>query len=512
MSSLPKIGASDSFRDPLVLRFDGKPGFLPDAPKFFDAALFSEWRPSIDEGFWRRLRDWALRGDHRSLARILAMEQRTVAQPTATGFENVDLPYPNVILLLPQRSKEASQEALDYADAATSAVTSAMERTWSRYVDPILGSRARAYPAKLDVAASCLAFMGEGVFAPRPNERPVGWVRVRLESGAVRSPSLPDGEPAGLYRGQTQLLFSGDWRVSPAACNDLADYPGAFLVRSTRAADGGPRCGVSFHRLEDVNIAWPLVKPLAPSWGDEGVGDAVYKVSFVHEDAQSVFQIEVCADERPSRLLARKPAGLAFAIVGVVEPQDEAGRPARRWWFDLDRDRDGLLCSSAMAPARRSVVCSGNSIEGWDWSRPGARAARGREFGWQNGKRGDEPIRIVARQRPLGWLRAPRTDEPIGYAPATSGDGFALDWLDFAGAIEFTGASAKRWAEIRADLAAEDVPPSGEDLMPGLSPGPGEPEFWVAAKGASTFTRGPRPPLQPGQKFLVAGLVLQCVE
>jgi hypothetical protein len=477
--------------DPLVHCFEGRLRDLGDAGGLFETRFLRDdgtaaWRPEF------------LRSKGVSLARLLRAHRRAGAQPTASGFETVDLPYPHVIAVLPSPTPHPSRQSLDFATSAQTAGTAAMERAWRDWVDPMVGARLRVF-ARFDGGADvCRVFFGEGVFAPEEGERAVGAVILRDPSGArASSPRLPDGEVAALYKGQSRLAFCGDARRTPAVCDLLDGARGAFSLSPERGAGAK----LAFHALGDGAATFPDIARRA------GDADASFEVELPPKSPLSGFTLDVVFDQRPSRLHVAPPAGLAFAIRGVMEPRDARGRPPRRWWIDLDRDGDPKLCFSAMVEARESLVRRDDGYDVWDWLRPARRVGAERAgFRLVTASVDDEPRAALLAAQPLGWLVPPDRARRPSFIASGPAEAYALDWLDWAGAVERDDGSVARLAEWLRD--------QGEAaLMPGRAGDPGAAEgyAYAAAPGGWRFARALPAPLRPGPRFLVAGLLLECV-
>jgi hypothetical protein len=480
--------------DPLVHRFEGRLGDLGDPRDLFETRFLRE-NDVVAAASWR---PECMRAKGVSLARALRTHRRAGAQPTASGFETVDLPYPHVIAVLPSATPDPSQQSLDFAMAAQNAGTAAMESAWRDWIDPMVGARLRVFHRFDRGGGVCRVFFGEGVFAPEAGERAAGAVILRdPKGGRVSSPLLPDGEAAALHKGQSRLAFSGDGRRTPAVCDLLDGARGAFSLSPERGAE----VRLAFHALGDGAATFPDITRRA------GAADASFDVELPPKSALPGFTVEVVFDQRPSRLHLAPPPGLSLAIRGVMEPLDARGRPPRRWWIDLHRDSDPKLCFSAMVEARKSIVRQSDGYDVWDWLRPARRVPAERAgFRRMAASVGDTPREALLAPQPLGWLVPPERARPPAFAASGPAAAYALDWLDWAGAVERSDGSVARLAEWLQD--------QGEAaLVPGRTGDPGAAEgfAYAAAPGGWRFARALPAALQPGQRFLAGGLLLECV-
>ena len=108
-----------------------------------------------------------------------------------------------------------------------------LDSLWRQYVDPIVGIRVALYrDAERDDGRLSL-FLGQGIFLPTPDEKPIGRVEIALADGSGQpvQPCLPDGRPAGLYRGQSCLAMADSAERAPAICSLLDDRCHIYLLQ-----------------------------------------------------------------------------------------------------------------------------------------------------------------------------------------------------------------------------------------------------------------------------------------
>jgi hypothetical protein len=431
------------------------------------------------------MRNLAFRGRPKSLLAIMEQRHAIGRQPTANGFETIGIPFPHLLIVTGALEQQYRAEVEDQA-------TAIFQKRWHNYVDPLLGPRARVLVSGDLDAAEIVAFFGVGVFAPAFGERPVGRVDVIVPGQAhALQPCLPDGTPAGLYKGQSALAFSASKNVTPASVEQLRDVSGWFCLRANADSPVYPY-RLEWNRGENASIM-PGCDPI-PS--PPGV-DASFQVRF----PASSFELHVVDDERPSRLLHRPPEHCGLAIVGVLEPVRAGQRPSR-WWIDLDRH--GRLVASAMREARYSLVCAGGTVTRWDWTLPGSGNRDDGAIEKIITPKGTRNVLFAPSNRPFGWLAAPEYSRLASFTPGRQ-DGFELDWLDFSGAVEDRTNHAER-------LGAAMDRANGNVLIPGLARGNGDDELLVKPASASEFLAAWRGDWQSGMQVVCEPFVLEMIE
>jgi hypothetical protein len=427
-------------------------------------------------------------GGKQSLIAVMETHHDVGLQPTATGFEAIGIPFPHVIMLM-------GRERFEYRTALQTQATATFNKRWQDYVDPLVGLRARALVSQRVADDELVAFFGTGIFAPRAGERPVGRVDIRLHGGAhVIQPSLPDGTPAGLYRGQSALTFSTSLELTPATIDAVSGISGRFCLRPNMGSaehgiyvlDWDPAPGDS-----TMKPARDRIEPLPAGF------DAAFRVSFPDTE----FDLCVIDDARPSRLLHAPPAGGGLAIVGVIEPLID-GQAPDRWWIDLDDN--GRLIASAMRPAKRSLVCHDGRLAVWDWTMPGAPARHTARLESLKTPEGNRNVLIAQPGRPFGWLALPARSVPVTYAPGQM-EGFELDWLDFSGAVEDVMGRGER-------LGAWMHRGGRGCMLPGIERAPGDEALLVMPADENEYHPGWRGAWHSGMRIMCDALLLEVVE
>ena len=421
----------------------------------------------------------------KSLLAIMEQRHAIGRQPTANGFETIGIPFPHLLIVTGALEQQYRAEVEDQA-------TAMFQKRWHNYIDPLLGPRARVLTSGDLDAAEIVAFFGVGVFAPASGERPIGRVEVIIPDQAGRfQPRLPDGTPAGLYKGQSALAFSASKNATQASVEQLRDIPGRFCLRAN------PDNAVNPYRLEwNRGESASIMPGCDPIPSPPGV-DASFRVRF----PTSSFELHVVDDVRPLRLLHCPPEHYGLAIVGVIEPILAGQRPSR-WWIDLDRH--GRLIASAMREARFSLVCNAGTVTRWDWTLPGSENRNEGPIGTIITPKGTRNVLFAPSNRPFGWLAAPEYSRLASFAPDRQDD-FELDWLDFSGAAEDRINHAER-------LGAAMDRTIGNVLIPGLARGDGDDELLVKPPSASEFLPAWRGDWPSGMLVVCEPFVLEMIE
>jgi hypothetical protein len=422
---------------------------------------------------------WRSQRGNRSLLSLMEERHDIGWQPTVRGFEAIGVPFPHAIFTI-------GGDGFEFRAELERQATRTFEDRWRNYVDPLIGLCARVISDPRLANDELMIFFGRGIFAPRSGEKPIGRVDIRLPGGAHTARlALPDGSPAGLYRGQSSLAFSMTTRLTPATMDSIQGVSGIFCLNTTREGD------------EPVELQWSSAPgEISSTPGREPIEVAGYDAAIRVGFPDAEFDVCVLEDDRPSRLLHARPAAGAFAIVGVLEPTT---RPYR-WWVDLDPK--GQLVSSALRRVARSLVCQGSTCMHLEWSMSGVK------------RRGEAPLDVIVTpegqrraalagpHRAFGWLSRPQRSTPILYVPE-QGAVFSLDWLDFAGAVEDRPGDAVR-------LAAWCQRSGIGGVMPGRE-SPPEDRVLAAAPGEWTFASQAGGDLEIGVRFLCGPLILEII-
>jgi hypothetical protein len=213
--------------------------------------------------------------------------------------------------------------------------------------------------------------------------------------------------------------------------------------------------------------------------------------------------VGVALDVRASRLMPDMPDDACFAIVAVMAPADTRTRAVDRWWLDLDRRN--RLVASAMTWRATTVICTDGRLEVYDWRERRFDRTQVSRFETQRvdvdgGRR--SMLRRVDRQ-PFGFIAVPlRTIAASFDQRWWHHELWALDWVDFSGAVESPGGDIQR-------LAADAQSTHGAIWMPGIATSPGDLAGVLSFdSGRGRFGTGWTGELVPDATFLVGPLVL----
>jgi hypothetical protein len=352
-----------------------------------------------------------------------------------------------------------------------------LDSLWRQYVDPIVGIRVALYPDPERDDGRLSLFLGQGVFVPSPDERPIGRVEVTLAEGSGEpvEPSLPDGRPAGLYRGQFCLAMADSAERSPAICSLLDDRCHIYLLqfkqsnewRAERVSGGVHLLPLALDTI-GAHDTRPDVRGVEPPEG--------YDCAFeILRDGAHYLNVRVIRDTQGSALLKHRPRGtdVAYEVIGLLAPDRRSfGRQIDRWWLDLDAE--GRLIASASGTPAKTIIFADGAAETYLWRTNRFQAASDPAFFVEPCRIGDRDRTIVGRadRSALGFLIPPATPRNVGFDGITRGL-FQLDWLDYAGAVEPVLGEPVRLAaasaSLLADIATAQVP--GVEDASKLEPG-----------------------------------------
>lgn len=424
ISSPPNIGDS--------LKFLGE---VAEGDDLASAACFDVILPSRRSLLPRRLnsllqsRFAASRGRKvkTSLLTLLNAYHDSVVFGSAAGVERIATPFTSIFL----SSGPGGVFDPRRDDKCHTRIEKRIRAEYGDYIDDLPGLRVRCRAVPDLSPSSIAACFGRGVFLPLPGETPMGALAVR-RGELMETPRLPDGEPVGIYRGQSAIAFGPPGSAALAssalialdpACHVLilqppvAESAGRFMDIDFPGANAPESSAVVFTDTLDpppgVDMCWRVT----------GQGDP--------------FDIELTADTRVSRLHATPLAGSHFEIVGVRSPP-LIDTEIDRWWIDLDANR--LLVGSNLRPRALSVVVEDRRLLLYDWSELDFDRRSVSAFRLE--PRDDHVILRRAGGRsgahaPLGYLAAPPAETVACFQPHWwKVSGYHLDWLDFAGAVE----------------------------------------------------------------------------
>lgn len=430
-----------------------------------------------------------------TLRRDMARHHECLSYGAGNRLETIGVPFAHVVLT-GHDSLVAEQDRL----------RSHLQKTFGGYVDPLIGLRVR-YFSPADPWEPRAAFFGRGVFVPDPGEEPIGAVLVRpLRNGVpvgepvpVRlPPSGKDGPPAGFYRGQTSLAFARSGRHAPAVHGALPEDAVVFHL--------SPRRGIG--RAHDTDLAF-FDRPLEnqPDAAHRYMREAVrtgdpanpFRELDISVDGKPVFRLSYALDIRDSSLRSASPGPWSLRVVGLVAPSE---RLLHRWWIDLDSD--GRLVSAAALDPARSIVCEGDSVSAYDWNRH--RFEDQADWEIQSGPGGVSVLRPKNGHPDLGLIEPPTESCPVAFGGGRSGL-FALDWLDFTGAVQRPAAKPVRLARW---WATSDDRHRRETIMPGFEGPSGTQRKVLVRRGNGRFAPWDGR-WEEGLEFSVGALLLMAV-
>jgi hypothetical protein len=374
----------------------------------------------------------------------------------------VEVPYPHLALI-------AGFPLLMNPEDVAGDLQLQLDSLWRQYVDPIVGMRVALYrDAERDDGRLAL-FLGQGVFLPTPDEKPIGRVEIALasDSGQSVEPCLPDGRPAGLYRGQSCLAIADRAERAPATCSLLDDPCHIYLLQFQHSNEWrDERVSGGVHLLPQAigtvgaHDIRPDVRGIAPPEG--------YDCAFeILRDGTPYLNVRVIRDTQGSALLKHPPGKEAiYEVIGLLAPDRRSfGRQIDRWWIDLDIE--GCLISSASGATVKTIIFAGSAAETYLWRTNRFQAGSDPAFFVERCRIAGRDRTFIGRadRKALGFLVPPPVSRNVGFDGVTNGL-FQLNWLDYAGAVEPVLGEPVRFAAASAsaleDSATAEVPSADE--------------------------------------------------
>jgi hypothetical protein len=320
-----------------------------------------------------------------------------------------------------------------------SRVAASLMSSLKGYYDPAWGIRAGCLVRETLATNDVEMILGSGVFVPRPGERPVGWLRYYPDArdrAHFIEPALPDGRPAGIYKGQAGLAFGAGAGRFPADLDlGLADETSLFFSLS-KAVEGDQDRGFKV----ELGVAGERSVRPVPQPADDVPPDvdSAWRIIFSGV-SQPPGHFELCADGRRSRLHHTRTPRCNTAIEKIRIDLGAFSGGVDRFWIDFDhRNR---LAASALQHVQTSLVWDNldrrDYAYGWTGSSSPFRAA---------GRIGmivksvDGAVEIArADEQALGYLELPEHPQQAIFADEFQTlDGFHLDWLDECGRISIS--------------------------------------------------------------------------
>lgn len=416
----------------------------------------------------------------KSLLNLLDAYHDVFSSGTQDGVDNVAVPFSHILYL----SGPGGTFGADLDGPIRKQIQDAVQRDFGAYIDDLVGVRVMCDVASHLGREDLLVYFGRGLFVPRDGERPTGRVTVREHGGAAEEPRLPNGQPAGLYRGQTALAFAWSGRKAPAVCEALPFDEHTFftLGQASRVASDAPPLDLLIERGSAGRSYFKTV-----SAGPDPEVD----VRWVVEADDHVFDVDVIADARPSRL-RREPPGTRpyLEIVGLRAPADTEDEVMDRWWVDLDAGQS--LVASGLARRESTIIVEGGRLSRYEWSKFGFEA--GAPAFYLSKAPGTAPHDVALRRvdsGAFGYLELPESDMVAVFDRLWwTQNGYWLDWLDFAGGVEGVSGRTSGLAEAAGRRYADVRVPARRSVLGAAAPGPANVRRMPAERGTE-FEIGP---------------------
>jgi len=445
------------------------------------------------------------RGGKRSLKDVLSTWHAAMIVDAGEGPEAMGVPFRDVALLCGQDPAMASVMEQKLAGL--------MLRQFRDMYGEDRAPRVRYFLGRDHDARTLSAFFGYGVFFPdTPGERTVGRIRVRAcRDGEPEPdgspPSLPDGAPAGFYKGQTGLAFSADEAHAPATHPALPPDLVAFVGR----LPGDEQARTSSLALQ----LFPMSAEAAGRgyYTQRGEVARGFEECFeVFEGRSRVFVVDIALDARTYRLQARHPGGPALKILGIAPTVGLGGRDVYRWWADVREH--GELVGTAMHRRGRSLLVRGRSLRVYDWVKcafmpSGRTAGAAIERIEVAGKR---HVALVSDsdEIPLGYLACGTARRQVTMADRGDGGDTGPMSLDAVGAsvsIEWGDLSKTDLTAAFDDLPLAVIEPDG-DLLALQAASPGHLFVEREDSGRSRFVEVRDTLLRPGERAAIGPVIV----
>jgi hypothetical protein len=425
---------------------------------------------------------------------------------TGFGVEAVAVPFPHIAIL-------AGSADRNLIAAIESDLCNKLKRYWDEYIDPIVDVRLRVFCDPHRDSTTVSAFMGRGIFLPVPGEAPIGRVElIKTDERGLPAPysepvvpAFPDGQAAGLYRGQSALVVSASTEQCPVTC-PLVEDGGYIIVLDWSAPWLDENAQIHFIPAGNSNASGDILSA-HPATPPDGYDEA----HVIQCNGRPVFIIRVVRDWRRSRLRDAPPPNdpFYFEICGVLAPdENDSGILIDRWWIDVNAAN--RLVGSAQSPVARSIICRDDAIEAYGWATHSFAPVAGSEFRLDIARYRGRSRRVLRStdQRGFGILQAPQQSSPAGFSANAAMGIYTLDWLDFAGAVETPNGYVRRLGMVNAEVQA-----NGPELaVPGISnPVVASYQLLDPHQDAATQHVGVLPAdAESGIEFVVGSLVLRA--
>jgi len=434
-----------------------------------------------------------------SLEDVLDRNRAMLVVDDGAGGQPVDVVFPSMVIVTSEPLPGGAAFAKFLRERVAHAFGDAMES--GRPFDVrLMASPSAEHPVT--------AWIGYGVHAPGQGQAtPRGAVTVLAADGApIGEPEFVDGVAGGLYPGQRMFAFSRSEAMGPVTHPDL---PSGIVLALGHPPGAGRGLASSLPPLEvhalsgDPEAASIEAQPAAlPA---DASADIRFDLTGVKAQRGRVrlLSIEVSLDNRPSRLRAHQPPGVALKLVGFALPDVFGGRRMVRWW--MDRTAGGQFRHSALLAERDSVVVQGRSARVYRRDELRYDRRSGESFQVERASFAGQRRSLLLTESALGYIALPTALRSAVAGPSDGGEaGWPVNWCGEGVTVQFAdGATA------RLD-ALYDIAPLGQVG--------GNPQGFETHGGADLWRLDgakPSPAGQatwpPGSRLVVGPLVVEVV-
>jgi hypothetical protein len=413
-----------------------------------------------------------------SLLKVFEKETDRLALGNRFGARVWEVPFGHIYLTCAQDGPCDPDRVRDI----NTAIEKTLEARLTGYIDPYAGLQVRCMathgrdgPGPGEVRA----YIGTSVFAARRDAVPVGTLRFypdAADEGNFETPRYLNGrQAAALYRGQRAIGFAIDDRHAPVSLRmRLQDpRPGQWaVVEGLTLPHDGLVFAASFKPQAEGSFV--DATPLPPEPGSDV--DQSWRIIPFNSAGSRNGRLDLCLDTRASRLRYTASTPHDVAIDAIRVPRGRFATEPKRVWLEFDGL--GRLIFSALQK-RRFSLCWDFRERSWiafDWEnlRPTNSARIGAARPGGGGVNVAEVDGVAQFTRsdgsPFGYLRLGPDLTALRFDPeATGPQVLSLDWLDFAGYVDFgtqTLGLAEAYATVRDMVLPTNATAQTFDLGP----------------------------------------------
>lgn len=324
-------------------------------------------------------------------------------------------------------------------------IAESLNSTLKGYFDTTIGIRVECRVNPALPSNQINMYFGQGVFVPQRGERPIGWIRYYPDPSNREhyfEPSVIDGRPAGLYKGQNGIVIGTVEGLLPIeidlGSDEKIQSSYMYINKDTTQAltrDKGKVRGIDARLTFCRGQGNEPVPSQVESPNDQC--DLAWRIDYVGT-AQIPGRLELCVDSRKSRMHWRPHNDCNAAISTLLfDLKGFSNQNIDRVWVDLDHDN--ILVAYALQVAHASLVwdCSNDDQYVYEWGQTSSPFKKPGTVGLKCRNIENDILEIGrADGEPFGYLELPEEPEKVIFSDTfQSFSGFHLDWLDECGRI-----------------------------------------------------------------------------